>query len=195
MDHALERAIAYLGDGGAVMWPLAGAAALAWYAIGYRLFTLRGAVVDLARARVERVLAAPRDERTAVASTIINARVALALGPLEDRLARFRVPLSAVVVAAPLLGLLGTVAGMMETFGSLGDGALYSSGGGIAAGISQALLTTQMGLAVAIPALLIGRILARREARLREKLAALGHDIAARHLARATDHATAEALT
>jgi biopolymer transport protein ExbB len=55
---------------------------------------------------------------------------------------------------SPLLGLLGTVTGMIETFQVItlfgaGDPRLMSGG------ISQALVTTQLGLAVAIPLLLI----------------------------------------
>ena len=40
---------------------------------------------------------------------------------------------------------------MIETFDSLGNQALFAATGGVAGGISQALLTTQMGLVVAIP--------------------------------------------
>jgi biopolymer transport protein ExbB len=65
-----------------------------------------------------------------------------------------RLSLLAVVAAsAPLVGLLGTVSGMIGTFSVItqhgtGDPKLLSGG------ISEALLTTQLGLAVAIPALL-----------------------------------------
>jgi biopolymer transport protein ExbB len=65
-------------------------------------------------------------------------------------LKRDLVVLSALTAAAPLLGLLGTVVGMIQTFQ-----AVASSGGDtgrrVATGISQALITTQMGLIVAIP--------------------------------------------
>ena len=70
----------------------------------------------------------------------------------------------AIVGSAPLLGLLGTVNGMITTFDSLGDMTLFSQTGGVAGGISQALITTQMGLCVAIPGVIAGRILDRREA-------------------------------
>jgi len=60
--------------------------------------------------------------------------------------------LDTVITAAPLLGLLGTVTGMMETFGALGK-----SGGDIAAsvdkvmgGVGEALIATMCGLAIAI---------------------------------------------
>ena len=76
-----------------------------------------------------------------------------------------------IVAAAPLTGLLGTVMGMIETFDSLQDANLFSQGGGgIAGGISQALFTTQMGLVVAIPGLLMGRMLDRRADKIKREL-------------------------
>ncbi len=64
------------------------------------------------------------------------------------------VTLAIMAAIAPMLGLLGTVSGMIETFQSItlfgtGDPKLMSGG------ISQALVTTELGLAVAIPILLI----------------------------------------
>jgi biopolymer transport protein ExbB len=71
--------------------------------------------------------------------------------------------ITTIVMISPLLGLLGTVGGMIETFESLGDMSLFSQTGGIAGGISQALISTQMGLAVAIPGLIMGRLLGRKQ--------------------------------
>ena len=79
---------------------------------------------------------------------------------LEDGLAYIRV----LVALCPLLGLLGTVTGMIETFRSLGEMQLFTQGGGVAGGIGEALLTTQMGLAVAVPGVVGGRLLDRRQA-------------------------------
>jgi biopolymer transport protein ExbB len=62
-------------------------------------------------------------------------------------------PLAVVATLAPLLGLLGTITGMIEAFevvaiaGSLGDASMLASG------IAKALVTTAFGLIVAIPAL------------------------------------------
>ena len=67
-----------------------------------------------------------------------------------------------IIAIAPLLGLLGTVTGMIETFQGLGENSLYSQSGGVAGGIAEALLTTQMGLLVAAPAILMSRCLDRR---------------------------------
>jgi len=73
------------------------------------------------------------------------------------------------IVVAPLLGLLGTVTGMIETFNTIGHGGTITE---MSAGISKALLTTQYGLAIAAPALVAERILVRR-------MEKLGH---ARHI-------------
>ena len=66
------------------------------------------------------------------------------------------------IAAAPLLGLLGTVTGMLETFGALATG----SGGdktmaAISKGISEALITTETGLVVALPGLFFQYLLSR----------------------------------
>lgn len=67
--------------------------------------------------------------------------------------------------AAPLLGLLGTVTGMINTFKlitALGTGDPKT----LSSGISEALITTEFGLIVAIPALLLYAYLSRRAQRL-----------------------------
>ena len=67
----------------------------------------------------------------------------------------------ALVAAAPLLGLLGTVSGMISSFDALVDGGRLQE---IGRGISHALRTTQYGLTLAIPGLLLERIISRRAA-------------------------------
>lgn len=64
-------------------------------------------------------------------------------------LRRDLVVLAGLTAAAPLLGLLGTVRGMVATFN--GVAAAGQAADHVAAGISQALITTQVGLVVAIP--------------------------------------------
>jgi biopolymer transport protein ExbB len=66
-----------------------------------------------------------------------------------------------LAAAAPLLGLLGTVTGMVETFRVIG---VFGMGNAqaMASGIKEALITTQAGLLVAIPGLLAGQIMRRR---------------------------------
>jgi biopolymer transport protein TolQ len=62
--------------------------------------------------------------------------------------------LSTIYTLAPLLGLLGTVWGILVTFASLNGGAASASNAAVLAGISTALSTTVMGLIIAIPALI-----------------------------------------
>ena len=68
-----------------------------------------------------------------------------------------------LAAAAPLLGLLGTVNGMVETFRVIG---MYGMGNAqaMASGIKEALITTQAGLLVAIPGILAGQAM-RKEIR------------------------------
>lgn len=64
--------------------------------------------------------------------------------------------------SAPLIGLLGTVAGMLRTFAGLSMEEGYKMDL-VASGISQALVTTQAGLLIAIPALAFTHLLNRRK--------------------------------
>ena len=73
-----------------------------------------------------------------------------------------RIALGAMIAAAPLLGLLGTVSGMVKTFESLSQRAGEKSMEGLASGISEVLVATASGLLVALPALLLV-FLAHRE--------------------------------
>lgn len=64
-----------------------------------------------------------------------------------------RLPFLAILIgAAPLLGLLGTVAGMLITFSGMATATRQSPIDTISAGISKALVTTQAGLVIAVPA-------------------------------------------
>jgi biopolymer transport protein ExbB len=59
--------------------------------------------------------------------------------------------LDTIVTAAPYVGLLGTVTGMMKTFGALGgDGDVAANAGAITGGVGEALIATACGLAIAI---------------------------------------------
>mgnify|MGYP002777297878 CR=1 FL=1 len=65
--------------------------------------------------------------------------------------------------AAPLVGLLGTVTGMLTTFSALATGSGGEKTMGlIAAGISEALITTETGLVMAIPGVFLHYLLSRR---------------------------------
>ncbi len=61
--------------------------------------------------------------------------------------------LDTCITAAPLLGLLGTVTGMMGTFGALGEADIGASAGKITGGVGEALIATAAGLVIALIAL------------------------------------------
>ena len=61
--------------------------------------------------------------------------------------------------ALPLLGLLGTISGLLDTFHAMSQGAELDQASALSQGIADALWTTQLGLVVAIPAwLMLGHI-------------------------------------
>ena len=96
---------------------------------------------------------------------IIESSLAEAILKETPRLERFLPALKVLAAIAPLLGLLGTVTGMINTFHVItvhgtGDPRL------MAGGISEALITTQLGLAVAIPILVITALLGRKASRI-----------------------------
>ena len=76
-------------------------------------------------------------------------------------LERFLNPLGTVATITPLLGLLGTVIGMIKVFAEIQLAGVGNTGN-LAGGISEALITTAAGLSVAIPALICHRYFIRR---------------------------------
>ena len=76
-------------------------------------------------------------------------------------LERFLNPLGTVATITPLLGLLGTVIGMIKVFAEI-QLAGVGNAGNLAGGISEALITTAAGLCVGIPALMFYRMFLRR---------------------------------
>jgi biopolymer transport protein ExbB len=113
-----------------------------------------------------RVLAAGRAGRTTDETEL---RVDEALLKEAPMLERGLTLLKLVAAVAPLLGLLGTVTGMIGTFQSI---TLFGTGDPklMAGGISQALMTTVLGLCVAIPLLFCHSLLAARSRRLLQLL-------------------------
>ncbi len=83
--------------------------------------------------------------------------------------------LDTVITAAPLLGLLGTVTGMMRTFGALGGGNISAAAGTITGGVAEALIATACGLLIAVTALLPYNYLNARSERAKQEVADASH--------------------
>ncbi len=188
MDFLLTvpgKMLHYLELGGFVMPPLAIGTLLLWYFLGLRSQLLKRGNRRSARVLVNRYLEGYARKPKGIIDTAVVWGIDLkqknqghdlrpvlqdAFSEFNPELTRGKFIIRVIVTVAPLAGLLGTVIGMIETFDSLGEMELFSQSGGIAGGISQALFTTQMGLAVAVPGIIIGRVLDRKEARFREEL-------------------------
>ncbi len=78
-----------------------------------------------------------------------------------SELERYLTPLGTIAAITPLLGLLGTVLGMIEIFSAFMDSGMANAPQ-LAGGIAKALVTTAAGLFVAIPAVFFHRFLQRR---------------------------------
>jgi biopolymer transport protein ExbB len=186
-SDVLREVAGYIEAGGWVMPPLVLATLILWFAIGYRFAALKTGTKRDVRNLLRRYRNDKMPKSDGIIVRALGKGVWLLDGQMDDlrpylddsfweeerELRRFNRLIVTIVTAAPLLGLLGTVIGMIETFDSLGDMSLYSQSGGIAGGISQALITTQMGLAVAIPGLIVNGVLQRRQKDIELQLAQL----------------------
>ena len=173
--------------GGFVMMPLIIVSIALWYVLIFRALRIKSSrinpreLVRLAgkgKKKIKQLTSIPAiGAKFAITkSNIISSRVDLKstidaeFASIKADLGEHRMMVRSLVAVAPLLGLLGTVDGMIETFDSLGDMTLFSQSGGIAGGISKALFTTQMGLAISIPGLLFGRMIERKQININREL-------------------------
>jgi len=168
---AVRAVIAVLARGGPVMIPLAACSVLALAVIlertltWWRLGTSRDPELVLARAAkgewteaselgrvsrspVARVLAAGIQHRNPAPTLAMEAAARHELA----RLRRFLPVLDTVVTLSQLLGLLGTVTGMIAAFGIMGQSGMNSPHA-ITGGVAEALIATAVGLGIAIAAL------------------------------------------
>ncbi|HOU85808.1 MAG TPA: MotA/TolQ/ExbB proton channel family protein [Spirochaetota bacterium] len=87
----------------------------------------------------------------------------------QRKIERFIAVVSTIATISPMFGLLGTITGMMKSFGALSKSGA-SSQELLAAGIAEALLTTAFGLIVAIPALIFHNYLISKSSALVKEL-------------------------
>jgi biopolymer transport protein ExbB len=189
----LEAAVGYLRQGGWVMVPLLAASLVLWTLIVERWRALRG--LQRGDLDLPGVLRVCRGEAAPPLTTGLRARLvhdfsrertgrpqldrellAQAALRLDEELESRHAAIAVLAAAAPLLGLLGTVLGMIETFRVIAD---FGTGNAraLAGGVSVALVTTQTGLLVAIPGLLMSGRLRRLAETLRQRLAETTHMI------------------
>ncbi len=92
---------------------------------------------------------------------------------IENSLSRGLWVLETVVTAAPLLGLLGTITGMMHSFQLIGGSGLVDPTG-VTGGVAQALIATALGLFIAITALFAFNFFSRRQSQALDEMERLG---------------------
>jgi biopolymer transport protein TolQ len=92
---------------------------------------------------------------------VLKMQLAKEIGAERDLMARFIPWLATIGSVSPLLGLLGTVLGVMDAFLGIAAGGSGNISA-VAPGVAEALITTVLGLAVAIPAVIAYNIFANR---------------------------------
>lgn len=79
----------------------------------------------------------------------------LAINRIEKRSQRYLFALKTIVSVSPLLGILGTVIGIIQSFEVLGSAGAAADPQAVGAGLAQALITTAFGLIIAVPCLIV----------------------------------------
>ena len=153
--HDMHQITQFMSDGGPLMWPLLLLSLLLWYLLGKRFFMLQ-------QSNVEEI-----DVKTKASLSTLTGKerenlLQVFVWKQNTKLKTDRRIITTLINIAPLLGLLGTVCGMVNSFAAL-SGTITIAQTSVAAGISEALVSTQLGLLVAIPALCINILLNRKE--------------------------------
>ena len=164
----------YFFEGGPIMWPILVSAIVAVAVVGERAFWWWRESQKRDPQKMEQLLAALENSEVAAATKIaegsedpvirmvyrglnhvhpsLQGALQLAAGIELKRAGRFLVVMDTLVTLAPLLGLLGTVTGLMRAFLNIGSAELSVSA--VTGGIGEALIATACGLGIAIFALI-----------------------------------------
>jgi biopolymer transport protein ExbB len=90
-----------------------------------------------------------------------------------QRLSRSNRTLALIGIIAPMLGILGTILGLIDAFGNWQAAGASGNSATLAGGIWQALMTTALGITVAIPAIVTSRLSEARIERFREQVSVI----------------------
>lgn len=179
----IEVFVNFMNAGGVVMWVLFVLNLFLWYGLGYRYLVLQRGTFGNVRRQIDKHLKRGKEQKMrglldyAIADAVNAEESAKSLGlkcrnyiydalvPYSNAIRTYSILVKTIVILAPLIGLLGTVMGMIETFDALTSGSMFSQGASISGGISKALFTTELGLVVAVPGLILGKILDKKEER------------------------------
>ncbi|ETR71433.1 MAG: biopolymer transport protein ExbB [Candidatus Magnetoglobus multicellularis str. Araruama] len=191
MERILYTVIEYLQAGGPVMLPILLVSLLMWFLIIDRvLFMRRLFFKNIPRAKAGKYVQlnkSPEQKFRGVNATLVREFLSNRTGNRElddyildevvlkmsSSVEKYLTLISVLSRVAPLLGLLGTVTGMMVTFDVI---TVFGTGNAraMAGGISEALITTQTGLLVSIPGLYMSGFLQKRSINLKHRIAATG---------------------
>lgn len=171
----LERLLSLVDAGGWVMYPLIALSVLSLAVTLERTFFWLGPAARLDRRRLDRALESLRTAdwpsvtrdasgvravhagyasrlaseamRTGSASASVAVAAAERFRPSIERFAALH---ATIITAAPMLGILGTVTGIIRSFRLIGSEAVVSDPAVVASGIAEALFTTAFGLVIAL---------------------------------------------
>jgi len=178
MTETLQTMLTFFSKGGLFMWPLLACSIVTVTTIVLSILTLREKKVlplviesEIERltpgGSAERLMRIVNDDSSSLASVVRTALQHLRWPRAENiesvqtrarrelvRLERGLIVLEVVTGIAPLIGLIGTVAGLVHVFSGLGVNTGASDTKAVALGISEALNCTIFGLSIAVPALI-----------------------------------------
>ncbi|HEV2843158.1 MAG TPA: MotA/TolQ/ExbB proton channel family protein [Chthoniobacterales bacterium] len=178
MTETIQTMVNFFSKGGLFMWPLLACSIVTVTTIVLSILTLREKKVlplviesEIERltpgGSAERLMRIVNDDNSSLASVVRTALQHLRWPRAENiesvqtrarrelvRLERGLIVLEVVTGIAPLIGLIGTVAGLVHVFSGLGVNTGASDTKAVALGISEALNCTIFGLSIAVPALI-----------------------------------------
>lgn len=171
-----NAAVEFFNNGGPIMWPILVVATVALAVVTERLFwwlsesakrdptTLEKALAAMEAGDFKAALNVSKGSSDPVVRMIyrglshvqgsLTGALKVAAGSEIKRAGRFLMIIDTCITIAPLLGLLGTVTGIMGTFGAVAKAGNELAINGVSAGIGEALIATACGLGIAIFCLL-----------------------------------------